>query len=57
VAPLQALADDWGLVIPGMRTTAHVEANIAAGHAAALDSDQVDRLRACRWGRRPDDRP
>ncbi len=43
-------------VIPGMRRIRHVEANMAAADALPLPSELVDRLRAFRWDRAPDDR-
>ena len=43
-------------VIPGMRRIRHVEANMAAADALPLQSELVDRLRAFRWDRTPDDR-
>jgi aryl-alcohol dehydrogenase-like predicted oxidoreductase len=36
-------------VIPGMRSVAHVESNIAAGDAGLLTPDQIELLRAHRW--------
>jgi aryl-alcohol dehydrogenase-like predicted oxidoreductase len=44
-------------VIPGMRSPAHVRANIAAGDGAGLPADVLARLRAHRWDRVPDVRP
>lgn len=38
-------------VIPGMRTPAHVDANLAAGDGEALDPDLVARMRRHRWDR------
>jgi aryl-alcohol dehydrogenase-like predicted oxidoreductase len=43
-------------VIPGMRRLDHVDANISAS-GNAMPASNVDRLRAFRWDRRPDDRP
>ncbi|HEX7956264.1 MAG TPA: aldo/keto reductase [Pyrinomonadaceae bacterium] len=40
-------------VIPGMRRTRHVEANVAASDAGPLDSALVEELRAHRWERQP----
>lgn len=42
-------------VIPGMRKPAHVDANMSAG-GNPLPAESVERLRAFRWNRRPDDR-
>jgi aryl-alcohol dehydrogenase-like predicted oxidoreductase len=36
-------------VIPGMRSVAHVESNVAAGEAGPLSPEQVEKLRAHRW--------
>ena len=36
-------------VIPGMRSIAHVESNVAAGDAGLLTPDQIEILRAHRW--------
>ena len=44
-------------VIPGMRTLAHVEANLASSDAPGLDADTVASLRVHRWDRQPDARP
>ena len=44
-------------VIPGMRTLAHVEANLASSDAPALDAETVASLRVHRWDRQPDARP
>ncbi len=41
------------VVIPGMRTPAHVRANLAAGDAPPLDPDLLTELRAHRWDRTP----
>jgi len=43
--------------IPGMRRRERVEANMAVSDKPQLTSDVVDRLRAHRWNRVPDDRP
>ena len=43
--------------IPGMRRTAHVEANLAASDRGPLATDLLERLRAHRWDRVPDERP
>jgi aryl-alcohol dehydrogenase-like predicted oxidoreductase len=40
-------------IIPGMRKTAHVEANIAASDAGPLPPELLSRLRAHRWERTP----
>jgi len=42
-----------GTVIPGMRTLAHVRANLAVGDGRALDPDLVKQLREHRWDREP----
>jgi len=44
---------DVTVVIPGMRTTAHVEANVAASEAGPLSPELIARLRAHRWDREP----
>jgi aryl-alcohol dehydrogenase-like predicted oxidoreductase len=50
------LADpDVGVVIPGMRTPAHVRANIAASDGRPLPDDLRRGLRAHRWDRQPTD--
>jgi len=36
-------------VIPGMRSIAHVESNVAAGEADPLTPEQIEKLRAHRW--------
>jgi aryl-alcohol dehydrogenase-like predicted oxidoreductase len=36
-------------VIPGMRRSAHVEANMAAGDGKGLAKDLVSRLRPHKW--------
>jgi Aldo/keto reductase family/FAD dependent oxidoreductase len=41
------------VVIPGMRTPAHVRANLAVSDAPPLDPDLVEELRAHRWDRTP----
>lgn len=46
---------DVSTVIPGMRRTAHVRANVAAAEAGSLPPDLVERLRAHRWDREPTD--
>ena len=43
--------------IPGMRRVGHVESNLAAAAAPALDPALLKRLQAQRWNRRPDNRP
>ena len=43
------------VVIPGMRTPAHVRANLAAGDAPPLDPGLPAELRAHRWDRTPTD--
>jgi aryl-alcohol dehydrogenase-like predicted oxidoreductase len=43
--------------IPGMRRTAHVEANLAASDRGPIATDLLERLRAHRWDRVPDERP
>ena len=43
--------------IPGMRSTRHVDANLAARVAAPLADDTMAALRRHRWDRTPDDRP
>jgi aryl-alcohol dehydrogenase-like predicted oxidoreductase len=40
-------------IIPGMRKTGHVEANIAAGDAGPLPDELHSQLRAHRWDRKP----
>jgi aryl-alcohol dehydrogenase-like predicted oxidoreductase len=44
---------DVGTVIPGMRKTRHVEANLGASDRGDLDSALITRLRAHRWDRKP----
>jgi aryl-alcohol dehydrogenase-like predicted oxidoreductase len=44
---------DVSTVIPGMRKREHVQANIAASDAGPLDAGLLQRLRACRWDRKP----
>jgi aryl-alcohol dehydrogenase-like predicted oxidoreductase len=44
---------DIATVIPGMRKRRHVEANLAASGAAALDPSLRESLRAHRWDRSP----
>jgi len=43
--------------IPGMRRREHVEENLATSNKPPLTTDVVNRLRAHRWNRVPDDRP
>jgi aryl-alcohol dehydrogenase-like predicted oxidoreductase len=40
-------------VIPGMRNTRHVAANVAAAEAGPLDAELIEALRAHRWDREP----
>ena len=42
-------------VIPGMRKAAHLDENLSAS-GDPMPADRVERLRAFRWNRRPDDR-
>jgi aryl-alcohol dehydrogenase-like predicted oxidoreductase len=44
---------DVSTVIPGMRSTSHVEANVAASDAGPLSPELLARLRAHRWDRKP----
>jgi aryl-alcohol dehydrogenase-like predicted oxidoreductase len=44
---------DVSTVIPGMRKSRHVAANIAASDAGALDQGLLAKLRAHRWDRTP----
>ena len=44
---------DVTTVIPGMRKTRHVEANLAASDKGGLGADLIQRLRAHRWDRKP----
>ena len=44
---------DVATVIPGMRRSAHVRANIEASDRGALDAALIDKLRAHRWDRTP----
>jgi aryl-alcohol dehydrogenase-like predicted oxidoreductase len=44
---------DVSTVIPGMRKTAHVEANLACSDRGGLPPELLERLRAHRWDRRP----
>jgi aryl-alcohol dehydrogenase-like predicted oxidoreductase len=44
---------DVSTVIPGMRRTAHVRANLAAGDGGPLPADLLARLREHRWDRTP----
>jgi aryl-alcohol dehydrogenase-like predicted oxidoreductase len=46
---------DVSTIIPGMRKTAHVESNLAAGERGPLPPDLHTELRAHRWLRRPTD--
>jgi len=43
--------------IPGMRRRAHVEVNLRTSDAPPLTAATLQRLRAHRWDRVPDDRP
>jgi len=45
--------DEVDVVIPGMRKTAHVEANLQASDAGPLPSPLIAKLRVYRWDRRP----
>lgn len=48
------LADERvSTVIPGMRSIAHVRANLAVSHAAPLVPEVIARLRTHRWDREP----
>jgi aryl-alcohol dehydrogenase-like predicted oxidoreductase len=42
-----------GAVIPGMRTRAYVDANVAASDAGPLPGELIGKLRAHRWERQP----
>jgi aryl-alcohol dehydrogenase-like predicted oxidoreductase len=44
---------DVSVVIPGMRSISHVEANVAASDAGPLSPELLARLRAHRWDRKP----
>jgi aryl-alcohol dehydrogenase-like predicted oxidoreductase len=44
---------DVSTVIPGMRSTGHVEANVAASEAGPLPTELIARLRRHRWDRTP----
>ena len=44
---------DVSTVIPGMRSTDHVEANVAASEAGPLPPELIARLRRHRWDRTP----
>ena len=44
---------DIGVVIPGMRKSAHVRANIGTSDAPAVSQPLLERLRAHRWDREP----
>lgn len=46
-------APDVSTVIPGMRRARHVDANMAASDRGPLPAALVERLRAHRWDRRP----
>ena len=45
--------DDVDVVIPGMRKTAHVLANVKASDAGRLSADLLQKLRHHRWDRTP----
>ena len=45
--------DDVSVVIPGMRSPAHVRANVAAGERGPLPRDLMEALRLHRWDREP----
>jgi aryl-alcohol dehydrogenase-like predicted oxidoreductase len=40
-------------IIPGMRKLAHVESNVAASDAGPLPAELLERMRAHRWVRQP----
>lgn len=44
---------DVSTVIPGMRKTRHVDANLAVSDKGGLDAELIKRLRQHRWDRRP----
>jgi aryl-alcohol dehydrogenase-like predicted oxidoreductase len=44
---------DVSTIIPGMRKSKHVDTNIAASDAGALDQDLITKLRQHRWDRTP----
>ena len=44
---------DVSTVIPGMRKSRHVEANLAASDKGGLDAGLIARLRSHRWDRKP----
>jgi aryl-alcohol dehydrogenase-like predicted oxidoreductase len=44
---------DVTTIIPGMRKSSHVEANIEASDEGALDKELLKRLREFRWVRKP----
>jgi len=44
---------DMATVIPGMRKTGYVEANLAASDQGSLEPDHLRRLREHRWDRKP----
>jgi aryl-alcohol dehydrogenase-like predicted oxidoreductase len=46
---------DVSTVIPGMRKIRHVDNNIAASEAGALDQGLLAQLRRHRWDRTPTD--
>ncbi len=46
---------DVSVVIPGMRKTANVRANVAASSAGPLSAEMIASLRAHRWDRSPTD--
>jgi aryl-alcohol dehydrogenase-like predicted oxidoreductase len=46
---------DVSTVIPGMRKTRHVEANLSASDAGPLEATLIHRLRSHRWDRSPAD--
>jgi aryl-alcohol dehydrogenase-like predicted oxidoreductase len=46
---------DVSTVIPGMRSTNHVEANVAASEAGPLSPELIVKLRRHRWDRTPTD--
>ncbi len=46
---------DVSTIIPGMRRSQHVRANVAASDAGPLPAELVARLRPHRWDRRPTD--
>jgi aryl-alcohol dehydrogenase-like predicted oxidoreductase len=48
---------DVSVVIPGMRKSRHVEANLAASARGPLPGDLMAALRPHRWDRRPAPKP